>query len=405
MFKNIISQQYSLVKSFNSLSLTCRRLDLNVSQFRSVSAHNAVAGAPRGSPDDLSEHLPTTEITDYNRKNYLMTRVKSLLNCTQQEIKELISKEQSLKKMQPTFVCNIITYLLEEGLSKAIILENPWLLLQREDDIREKIPIIKSMEPKKIDDFVPLAVIKREELYKLAKIMEHQRGTLEHENRIYYFSDKLKVAPHIVAKYFVKYPFMFTKGFDTIHDNLNVLLEHQILPIHILRDLRSFRYKPESNKKRLVRAKEAQKEKLMPWMTRCSEATLVKCLQLSLEKKNILGENENVPEYLAERLGYDMEIIEYMVKKHPLIVNVRMKKLQQVLDFLLNEAQFSPTQIVQVPKILSHSLDTTKKRLEELKSIGYTPNSLSNLCKSKREYQKIVDIWREIQKKKNKDRQ
>lgn len=43
---------------------------------------------------------------------------------------------------------------------------------------------------------------------------------------------------------------------------------------------------------------------------------------------------------------------------------------------------------------MSHSLETTKARLAEFNSIGYTVTSLSNLCKSKREYQKIVDSWK-----------
>lgn len=389
---------------FRVISTVCRRQITNCRALTTTPVHSVrfyqtdVQGitsqiASVGLNDDL-DHLSSGNITDYNRKNYLNTRIKSLLDCTNEQAKQFIAKEQSLKKLQPNFVCNLISLLLQEGVSCAFILDNPWILLQQEGDIKSKLAIIKRMKPKKLEDFVPMITLKNDDLLKIAKIIEFQASTTPMGNRIYYFSSRLKAPPATVTKYFIKYPFMFTKTFESVKENLDVLLEHNVLPIHILRDLRSFRYKPTSNDKRLTRAKDAQKEKLMPWMTRCSERTLKKCLDLSLEKKSILGENESVPEYLSQRLGYDMEIIEYMIKKHPLIVTVRMKKLKEVLDFLLDEMQFSPLQIVQVPKVLSHSLDTTKSRLGELKSIGYTLTSLSNLCKSKREYQKVVDNWK-----------
>ena len=338
--------------------------------------------------------MAPTNITDYNRKNYLSTRIKNLLDCTSEQAKSFLGKEQSLKKLQPNYVCNMISLLLQENVSAAFILDNPWILLQQEGDLKSKLAIIKRMKPKKLEDFVPMITLKNEELTKIAKIIEFQASTTPMGNRIYYFSNRLNAPPHTVTKYFIKYPFMFTKSFESVKENLDVLLDHNVQPIHILRDLRSFRYKPTSNDKRLTRAKDAQKEKLMPWMTRCSERTLKKCLDLSLEKKSILGENESVPEYLSDRLGYDMEIIEYMMKKHPLMVTVRVKKLKEILDYLLDEMHFSPLQIVQSPKVLSHSLDTTKARLEELKAVGYTLTSLSNLCKSKREFQKVIDNWK-----------
>lgn len=52
-----------------------------------------------------------------------------------------------------------------------------------------------------------------------------------------------------------------------------------------------------------------------------------------------------------------------------------------------------------VPRILCHSLETTKKRLEELKSIGCVPSSLVVVCRSKKEYQIFVDDWTSIRNK------
>lgn len=163
-----------------------------------------------GVGDDL-DHLSSTNITDYNRKNYLSIRIRGLLDCSNEEAKQFIAKEQSLKKLQPNFVCSIISLLLQEGVSAAFILDNPWILLQQEGDIKSKLSIIKRMKPKKLEDFVPMITLKNEDLLKVAKIIEFQASTTPMGNRIYYFSSRLKAPPHTVTKYFIKYPFMFTK--------------------------------------------------------------------------------------------------------------------------------------------------------------------------------------------------
>lgn len=67
---------------------------------------------------------------------------------------------------------------------------------------------------------------------------------------------------------------MFNVPFDTLRIILQLLLNYQVLPINILRDLWVFRYAPQSIETRLERAKIAQKDKIMPWMVRCTENIL-----------------------------------------------------------------------------------------------------------------------------------
>lgn len=77
--------------------------------------------------------------------------------------------------------------------------------------------------------------------------------------------------------------------------------------------------------------------------------------------------------------------------------------MKEVLDYLF-AAGFSPVDIAQTPRIFCHSLQTTKKRLEQLKSLGCRPQSLTTVCKSANEYEKFVTNWinvREVLKEKN----
>lgn len=73
--------------------------------------------------------------------------------------------------------------------------------------------------------------------------------------------------------------------------------------------------------------------------------------------------------------------------------------MKEVLDYFLNETDFDSHHIAMVPRILCHSLETTKKRLDELKSIGCVPTSLVVVCRSKKEYQIFVDEWTSIRNK------
>lgn len=73
-------------------------------------------------------------------------------------------------------------------------------------------------------------------------------------------------------------------------------------------------------------------------------------------------------------------------------------QIKEVLDYLLDEANFSPHDIANAPRILCHSLETTKERLEELKSLNCRPCSLVIVCRSKNEYEKFVRKWKDNQK-------
>lgn len=72
--------------------------------------------------------------------------------------------------------------------------------------------------------------------------------------------------------------------------------------------------------------------------------------------------------------------------------------MKEILDFLF-DAGFTPLDISQTPRIFCHSLDTTRKRLDELKSIGCRPQSLVILCKSAKEYQKFVTSWKSVRER------
>ena len=106
-------------------------------------------------------------------------------------------------------------------------------------------------------------------------------------------------------------------------------------------------------------------------------------------RKQLLGEN-SVVEYLCQQLQCDIETVEYLSSKYPSLIRVHVSKLKEIFDFVYGEG-FTPQQVCQVPRILLHSLETTKSRLTELRNLGYNPYSLIVLCKSKRQYTQFLE--------------
>lgn len=107
------------------------------------------------------------------------------------------------------------------------------------------------------------------------------------------------------------------------------------------------------------------------------------------DKKQILGDN-SLAEYLSERLECSVEEAKMLMNKHPALQNKSMKKMNEILDFLFAQG-FKSSQICRVPKILLHSVETTKQRLKELKPYGKYLDSLYLLTKSKKQYMQCFE--------------
>lgn len=64
--------------------------------------------------------------------------------------------------------------------------------------------------------------------------------------------------------------------------------------------------------------------------------------------------------------------------------------MKTIFDYLLIEEKFEPFIVAGGIRILCHSLETTKLRMEQLKKVGCRPTSLIVLCKSKAEFEKHI---------------
>ena len=248
------------------------------------------------------------------------------------------------------------------------------------------------MNPRDINDYAPFAKANPNRLLRISK-QYNQDLELFPGGRLYFISEKLKLDPKLVAQYFSTHLFILEKDANIVLENLEIMLEHSIDSMAILRDLWAFKYTPNTIRTRLERAKGSHHQKLMPWMARCPEVVLERSLDISQTHNEIIGVDKTVADYFAKRLGYDIETAKGIVLRHPQVKKMRLKKAKEMIDYLLDEKHFEPFQIARYPKILCHKLETVQERMKILEEIDCKLLTLAVLCRSQREFEKFINEW------------
>ncbi|XP_034097719.2 transcription termination factor, mitochondrial [Drosophila albomicans] len=328
-----------------------------------------------------------------SRISVLIDALRERFRLSEDEVQRIVSDEQVQRFYRNRCLVQTLDTLILEGITKHSFVEYPWLLALDQKRLGFKLDVIKTMKMDDINHFVPFLRLTLPRLRKLVTALNAETGDYSQKNRVYYISDKLGVRPEIVTKYLCKRLFILEMPYDMFEKNLQHMIHYNVSPINILKDLWAFRYTPKSVELRLERAKRAKKDKIMPWMVRCPEPILQRSLKLSLDELQVLGKFSSVVEYLAHRLEFSVSEAKAIMDRHPQVHTVRVTKIKEVLDYLLNEAKFTRFEIAQVPRILCHSLKTTKERLNELASFGCRPSSLVIVCRSRREYNKFLEQW------------
>lgn len=95
--------------------------------------------------------------------------------------------------------------------------------------------------------------------------------------------------------------------------------------------------------------------------------------------------NNSLTEYLSQKLKCSIEEANYIITKLPALKAKSVKKIDEIITYLY-EFQFKPIQICVSPKILLHSVDTVKKRVQELQKEGVHIDNLNILIKTQKKY-------------------
>uniref|UniRef100_A0A182VU96 Mitochondrial transcription termination factor n=1 Tax=Anopheles minimus TaxID=112268 RepID=A0A182VU96_9DIPT len=330
-------------------------------------------------------------------ETYVLKRMESLLGCTEETGREIYEKCNG-----SVYLVDNIEFLLEKGVLAETMIKQAAILMTKREDLQQKINTLGTLLClRNLNDVIPLCALKTYQLKKIVNNLNNEQLGPINTNRIYYFSDNTGFKPSEVTEQFARRTFMFRIPKDSFLANLKLFMEHMNRE-DILADLWAFKYSPGIVAERIARAKEVRGKKLMPWMVRCPDVVLEKSLQLTKDSGALLGENETIVEYFCKRLGFDRDVANSIIIKTPSVRNVRITKVKKVIDYLLDELDYKPNDIALNPRILMHSLQTTKKRMAQLKEIGCRPKSLIIVCKSQRQYEMFVKEWMDSKERKKK---
>ncbi|XP_058819377.1 transcription termination factor, mitochondrial [Topomyia yanbarensis] len=329
-------------------------------------------------------------------ENHIVQKMKGLYDFSEKEAKAIYT----ICKGGVALLDNM-EQLQQKGVRKETILKNPLVLAASKEDLDSKLRILSSLNTlRHLNDVIPLCQLKTYQVLKIVRYMNNEQLP-KGNNRIYHFADRTGIDPAVVANQFARRTFMFRIPKQSFIENLELFATNMSCE-DVLADLWAFKYSPAVVAERIARARAVRGKKLMPWMVRCPDAVLEKSLQLTKDDRELLGDNDTIVEYLGERLGFDRDITNAIILKTPAVKHVRIMKVKKMIDYLLDELDYTPHDIALNIRILMHSLETTKKRMEQLKEIGCRPRSLVIVCKSQRQYDMFVKEWLEGKQRRQK---
>lgn len=286
-------------------------------------------------PKDVKRENPfqtNDYIVEYNSSDEHIAKHKQMVSILREKYTisekdiQKIFQDYSSKKSVNSFK-KTLEILLQNGIKKSTIVEQSWLIGFEPNQLQKKVDVLLTLRMQDINDFAPFLKLSLNQLQRLVKHLRDEAKVLGFDNRVYYISHKLNVPPKTLGQFLSKRLFMLEMPLEFLNANLENMITYGVASMNMLKDLWAFRYKPNSVKSRLERAKIAQKEKLMPWMVRCPERILQRSLKITIDEKELLGLHKNIVEYIADRLGFSIEMTEAILKKHPASLRVRATKV------------------------------------------------------------------------------
>lgn len=223
-------------------------------------------------------------------RNRLSTFIRTLciaLKCSPRTAQQVVIDQPELIEHTAN-VEPVCRYLLGQRISVDAILANGFLLAEPVAQLAAKLPLLLVQRPRDLNDFVPLLRASSSRLQRIRKQANREAGILAGGHRVYYLAGRLQLEPSVVAQHLSTHLFMFDLPVDQLIGNLDVQLRYNVAPINILRDPWAFRYSNKAIEKRLDRAAEGHKDKIMPWMVRCPEEILAKYVARQRERRVVI---------------------------------------------------------------------------------------------------------------------
>ncbi|XP_044752032.1 transcription termination factor, mitochondrial [Coccinella septempunctata] len=310
-------------------------------------------------------------------KSLAVHNIERSLNVQKRIALKLVNENQKLITISPRLISENHEILLENKLVSSTALRYPFLLWS--NNLGEKISLLKKLNYP-LDVTIVLAGSSRP---MLGKIICSGR---KFEERIHILSQLFKVSPRDTCELLYKKDFLITRNLETIKEILNILREFGITLEDIRKDPWVLRYSQATIKDRIKYITDTEVELLTPkpWMLRSPTEVIENYFKRRQDNRQILG-SASLTEYLSKKLECAEDQAKYLISKMPALRTKSLRTLSEIINFLYSKG-FQSYHIYRVPKILVHSVETTKKRLELIENAGIQIDSLYMLTKSQKQF-------------------
>ncbi|CAG9838090.1 unnamed protein product [Diabrotica balteata] len=333
------------------------------------------------------KRLASTQV-DSNNNNEVSKKLQDILNIRAIKAHTIVTNSTLFSKVSPQDIEN--NYKL--GLSNHLTVENfkmyPNILADQ--SLSLKLEVLK-MLPFNFNVTAPLLLVN------YAKLKTFVFDELA-EKRINEFATMFQVDENEVCKWMSQKIFLMSANMHNIKKCKKVLMAAGVTLEEIINDLWVLRYNANTVEERIRMAKENNVDRIKTWMVRAQREIFDNYVRRRSDNKEILGEKASLAEYLSEKLECSQDVSKYLILKQPALQKKSLKKMNDIIDFLLQKG-FKPIHICRTPKILLHSVNTIKKRLQEIEANNVQLDSLVILTKSQRQYAHVLDSMKSTKTK------
>nr|CAI5857813.1 unnamed protein product [Callosobruchus analis] len=288
-----------------------------------------------------------------------------------------IASRPAFSKTSPNCIRKNYMLCLSNKISAAMLKKFPEILA--DEKLPNKIELVKRL-PYTLDQTAALLSIGNTRLEKY--ILKEDLT-----QRIKFLSDFFNVTEKKACAWMASRTFLITLKEEQIKDITELLLGFGIDKKEISKDFWVLKYSKATVENKLTRVQQNNVDKVKTWMVRAKPELFENYVKRQSERKSVLGDNSFV-EYLCTKLECTRETAEYVILKLPALQHKCLHKLNSIIQYLL-EHGFTATDICINPRILLHSLETIKERMERLEAMGVQPDFLSVLMRSQKQFENM----------------
>lgn len=83
-----------------------------------------------------------------------------------------------------------------------------------------------------------------------------------------------------------------------------------------------------------------------------------------MDEKEAKGKHDDPVYFFSEKLDLNIDVARDLLGKHPEMYKHKLRRVSKIIDYLLNEADYTVDDIIDCPRILRFSLKTIIERIE-----------------------------------------